>query len=331
MQLSACLIVRDAADTLGPCLDALVGVVDEVVVLDTGSVDGTWELLRGRPGVRSSQAPWTDDFAAARNTVLAAARGEWVLSVDADEVLVAGGGALRRSLSHEPGRTLAVCVRNLGADGGRDYEFSAVRLFRREGAVWNGRVHEQVGHPAHRDEAPGELPRDVARLDHRGYADEGARRRKGERNLRLAVGEFEQLRTRPGATAEQLAGAALDLGRSALGAGDRQRAVDAFEVVRELVASGPSWCQATDYLARVLLGAGEAGLGIVLADQLVLAGVDPRYCRWLRAQGLAQQGRTRDALAELDGLTTIVDTAGRRHDPVALDVLRRLCREAATG
>lgn len=329
--LSVCLVVRDAVTTLGPCLDSVAGVADEVVVLDTGSVDGTWELLQERPGVRSLQAPWTDDFAAARNAVLAQARGEWVLSVDADEVLIGEREALHRSISGTAARTLAVCVRNVGVDGGRDYEFAAVRLFRRDGARWVGRVHEQVGHPDHGTEAAVELLREVLRLDHRGYADEAVRRRKGERNLLLASRELDDLRERPGTPPDRLAVAVLDVGRSALSAGDPQRAVDAFEAVRDLVPSGPVWSQATDYLARVLLGAGEGELGVLLADQLAAAGVDDRYCRWLRAQGLAQSGRPHDALAQLDGLTGIVDTAGRRHDPAALEVLRGLCREAAGG
>ncbi|MEW1959059.1 glycosyltransferase family 2 protein [Kineococcus sp. NPDC059986] len=331
MLLSACLVVRDAATTLGPCLDSVAGVADEVVVLDTGSVDGTWALLRERPGIRSLQAPWTDDFAAARNAVLAEARGEWVFSVDADEVVFADRDALRRSISGTTARTLAVCVRNVGVDGGRDYELAAVRLFRREGARWSGRVHEQVDHPSDRPAVPVELPGDVVRLDHHGYADEGTRRRKGERNLLLAARELEDLRTRPGTPPDRLAAAVLDVGRSALSAGDPQRAVDAFEAVRDLVPSGPVWSQATDYLARVLLGAGEGGLGVLLADQLSAAGVDDQYCRWLRAQGLAQSGRPHDALAQLDDLTRIVDTAGRRHDPAALEVLRGLCREAVEG
>lgn len=123
----------------------------------------------------------------------------------------------------------------------------------------------------------------------------------------------------------------MNLGRSAIGAGDPQQAVDAFESVRETVTGGDVWNEATDHLARVLLGAGESALGIVLAGQLQDAGVDPDYCSWLRAQGLAQSGDAVAALRELEGVTQIVDTAGRRHDPAALETLRGLCRELLTA
>jgi hypothetical protein len=68
--LAAALIVRDEA--LGPaaCLVSLAGVVDEIHVHDTGSVDGTPELA-ARFGAVVGRGGWSDDFAAARNAALA--------------------------------------------------------------------------------------------------------------------------------------------------------------------------------------------------------------------------------------------------------------------
>ena len=64
-RLSAAMIVRDEAVTLEGCLRSLVGLADEVVVVDTGSADGTPELA-ARLGARVFAFPWGGDFAAAQ-------------------------------------------------------------------------------------------------------------------------------------------------------------------------------------------------------------------------------------------------------------------------
>lgn len=104
--LSACLIVRDEAPRIRGCLDALAPLIDEIVVHDTGSTDGATQLLQA--GVVLVQGSWADDFAAARNVALRRARSEWVLSVDADEVVLADRdlrAAPRRGHRRPPGRS----------------------------------------------------------------------------------------------------------------------------------------------------------------------------------------------------------------------------------
>ncbi|MFH1465707.1 MAG: glycosyltransferase family 2 protein, partial [Pseudomonadota bacterium] len=101
-RLSLCLIVRDEEALLPGCLASVRGVVDEIVVVDTGSTDATPRIAHEAGAVVIAH-PWTDDFAAARNASLAAARGEWVLVLDADERLAPGAGAaLLRALDGPP-------------------------------------------------------------------------------------------------------------------------------------------------------------------------------------------------------------------------------------
>ncbi|MEG4810857.1 tetratricopeptide repeat protein [Microcoleus sp. F8-D3] len=87
MNLTLCTIVKNEEATLSRTLDSVKGVVDEIVVVDTGSVDRTREIARGY-GARVYDFEWCDDFAAARNECLKHARGDWILVLDADEVLV---------------------------------------------------------------------------------------------------------------------------------------------------------------------------------------------------------------------------------------------------
>ncbi len=88
--LSLAMIVRDGGRFLAPLLNAARDHVDEIVVGDTGSADDSVAIVE-RAGGRSLQVSWQDDFAAARNAVLAACRGDWVLVLDADERLDPAG------------------------------------------------------------------------------------------------------------------------------------------------------------------------------------------------------------------------------------------------
>src|SRR5947209_3726192 len=90
--LSACLIVQDEQDRLPDAL-ASVAFCDEVIVVDGGSGDGTVQIARAG-GARVIENPWPG-FAAQRNVALDAARGEWILEIDADERV---SPPLRRSI-----------------------------------------------------------------------------------------------------------------------------------------------------------------------------------------------------------------------------------------
>jgi tetratricopeptide (TPR) repeat protein len=87
VQLSLCMIVRDEAQNLPHCLQSVGGVVDEIIVVDTGSTDDTIAIARSCGATVYEQA-WQHDFAAARNYALQFVQGEWVLALDADEVLL---------------------------------------------------------------------------------------------------------------------------------------------------------------------------------------------------------------------------------------------------
>jgi glycosyltransferase involved in cell wall biosynthesis len=84
--ISFCMIVRNGAATLRDCLESVVHLVDELVVVDTGSGDDSVSIARSY-GARVIEIDWPEDFSRARNAYLAAARHPWVLSLDADEVL----------------------------------------------------------------------------------------------------------------------------------------------------------------------------------------------------------------------------------------------------
>ena len=86
MDLSLCMIVKNEEVSLPQVLTSVEDAVDEIVILDTGSTDSTVKIAK-EFAARVEYFEWCDDFAAARNEALKYVQGEWVLVLDADEVL----------------------------------------------------------------------------------------------------------------------------------------------------------------------------------------------------------------------------------------------------
>ncbi|NJC67199.1 glycosyltransferase [Planosporangium flavigriseum] len=319
--LAAALIVRDEAENLPACFASLNGIVDEIHVLDTGSVDGSAELAADL-GATVERWTWTGDFAAARNAAQAGWTAEWVLAIDADERLVVDQNALRALLSRTDADVLQVEIDN--AHDEVAYTHQANRFYRPEITVWSGRVHEQPvgrGRPATVVSAP----RTVVTLNHLGYSDATVRVAKSMRNADMAQAALDVLAAQgEAADPRAIARTLLDLGRSLVGAGRHQAAVDTFETLRGLFPATPEWLEATDFLARTVLAAGFDAACLILSEQLREAGARASYCDWLAAQALAQLGEADRAWRLLEGVSEVIDTAGRRYDPAALRELMKL-------
>jgi hypothetical protein len=321
--LAAALIVRDEAEALPACLESLAGIVDEIHVHDTGSTDGTPDIA-ARFGAVVTGAPWTDDFAAARNAAQQGWTADWVLAIDADNRLVADRRRLRQLLlAAGSSDTLLVDIDN--AHDETPYIHREARLYRPGRVTWQGRVHERLVRPDGADVRVGDAPRDTISLRHLGYADPAVRAAKAHRNVSLAQASVDEL-VALGDQGDpvQAACTLLDLGRSLVSAQRQQDAVDTFETLRELFPGTPQWLQATDFLARLTLAAGMYEVCLVLTDQLRAAGARSMYCDWLAAQALAQLGDAVGADELLGQVTQVVDTAGRRYDIRALEELRGL-------
>lgn len=184
-KLSLCMIVRDEEQTLERCIASVRGAVDEIVVGDTGSRDGTVALAE-RLGARVVSVPWRDDFAWARNQVIAQATGDWILSLDADEELGAGTAPHLRALIARPSSGLR-CYRLLLRHHQRDgevIEYYYTRLFPRHPAIrYQSAIHETVVH-ATKPEALEYVATDEVVVEHWGYAEKAIGPR-WERNLEL--------------------------------------------------------------------------------------------------------------------------------------------------
>lgn len=142
--LSLCMIVRDEAERLPEFLRAAAGCWDQLVAVDTGSVDATPDLLAAA-GAEVHRQPWADDFSRARNESLRHARGRWVLVLDADELPEPGFAAELRALIADPAVGAATIRLANGQRNGIVRHARLLRLFRADPAIrYACRIHEDA-------------------------------------------------------------------------------------------------------------------------------------------------------------------------------------------
>ena len=182
MLLSASIIVRDEERHLGACLESIQPVVDEIVVVDTGSRDETKQIAEAH-GARVFELAWRDDFAAARNFALSRSRGDWILYIDADERLCDHNPTALRTILGAP--NLVGCRVRLQARMGYT-AFPELRLFRNDPRIrFEGVIHENIWPAIARyiEASGGEVADSDLELEHVGY--DGPQDHKHRRNLPL--------------------------------------------------------------------------------------------------------------------------------------------------
>lgn len=165
LPLTVAIIALDAAAQIGPCL-ASAAFADEVLVVDSGSTDGTAELARSH-GARVERREWLG-FGRQKQHAVSIAKNEWVLCLDTDErVTPRLERSIREALANPRYRAWRVARRNrfLGRwlAHGEGYPDWTVRLFHRAHASWsNDEVHEAVLTTAEVGRLEGDLLHDSA-------------------------------------------------------------------------------------------------------------------------------------------------------------------------
>ncbi|MDE6232899.1 MAG: glycosyltransferase family 2 protein [Lachnospiraceae bacterium] len=84
--ISLCMIVKNESDTLGMCLDSISGLMDEIIIVDTGSTDNTKDIAAKYTN-QIYDFKWIDDFSAARNFSFSKATMDYIYTADADEII----------------------------------------------------------------------------------------------------------------------------------------------------------------------------------------------------------------------------------------------------
>ena len=148
VSVSLCMIVKNEEDVLERCLDSISHLVDEIVIVDTGSTDRTKEIA-ARFTDLIFDFPWQDDFAAARNESFSHASMDYCMWLDADDVLLEADQraflALKDTL--DPAVSVVMAPYHTGFDESGRVTFSYYRerlIKNHTGLGWVGAVHEVV-------------------------------------------------------------------------------------------------------------------------------------------------------------------------------------------
>ncbi len=191
--VSLCMIVKNEQENLAGCLNSVRGLVDEIIVVDTGSTDATVEIAKSFRA-RVYQVPWKGDFAEARNQSISRATGDWIVYLDADERLDPRGisDCIRRAASQPGINACSVTIKSYKFGTGACDTTLNIRLFQRlPGIAFENEVHERIEPSLHRAGAQIAVAPFV--IDHFGYnvpPDEF--KAKLERNLELSKKHLER-------------------------------------------------------------------------------------------------------------------------------------------
>jgi glycosyltransferase involved in cell wall biosynthesis len=294
--VSAALIVRNEEQHIDGCLQSIAGLVDEIVVADTGSCDRTREIAIAR-GARIVDYEWHDDFAAARNHAIDQATGDWILYIDADErVRVYDRLVLETELA-DP--NLCACTVRFHPRSG----FTAYpehRLFRRDPRIrFQSTIHETIMPDLNRIVAAGggRIGSSGLTIDHLGY--DGDQSHKAERNLRLLK---KQLQFDPDRVYLwwHLGSVYRDIGRL----GEAEEAwSEGIRAARHSAVRGPDAALCFIEVAKLrLLKGGEAQALISEAKELQPANL---LLRWLEARALLGAGKYAEARLIFEALATV--------------------------
>lgn len=148
--ISLCMIVKNEERILARCLDSLKGLMDEMIIVDTGSTDRTKEIAAAYTD-QIYDFVWTGDFSEARNFAFSRAKMEYIYSADADEVLDGENreafSRMKQILLPEIEIVQMYYVNQLS--NGTIYNYDKElrpKLFRRNRTFrWQGAIHEQIG------------------------------------------------------------------------------------------------------------------------------------------------------------------------------------------
>lgn len=308
--LSLCMIVRNEQAGLGACLNTAKSMVDEIIVIDTGSGDRTRDVARIF-GAHTYEFQWCDDFSAARNLSLEKARGDWVLILDADEVVAfedqhkiknlitqhqshpAAFSIVTRNYTH-----LANTVgwqANAGEYPGYEagvgwFPSQKIRLFpRREGLQFRYPVHEMVD-PSVREAGLPIASCDVC-IHHYGHLNEARNLQKAKTYFQLGYAKLDQLGEDAAAIREL-----------AVQAGQLEYWSESLSLWQKLLHIHPNFSEAYVNMAGACWNLGRYGQALAYARKAAEQAPELKEAHFNIAVSLLLMGRAADAAGILKEL-----------------------------
>jgi len=296
--LSLCMIVKNEEKVLQRCLDSVYGVVDEIVIVDTGSTDLTKEIaLKYTNKVYDFE--WTNSFADARNFAQQQATGEWILVLDADEYVDQKN--LKEMIdilkqTDDSVEAYDVVIYNfMGVYGERVLQHRHTRIYRNSPHLrYDRAIHEQLRRV---DGEYVQASQGILTVYHTGYMHYAvAEKKKHDRNAPLLEHEMK--------TGESVAFDYFNLGNEYLSKGEVEKAlqsfIQAYQEKKDIRLSWVSYCLVQIILCLKYLQRFEDALQVIAdAENLYNETADFPF---LRGEIYYLQHRYDDAIQQLEYL-----------------------------
>lgn len=181
MKVSLAMIVKNEEKTIIRCLSSIKKIVDEIIIVDTGSTDNTINILKTYSNVKLFHYAWCDDFSLARNFALDQCTGDYILSLDADEYVTYGKKKDLEMVMKKKNIGQISIESQFRKDNQIFKSTSYVSRFFPKGIRYEGAIHEQL---------ISDNPREKMnfKVNHDGYLDND----KGVRNIPLLKRELKR-------------------------------------------------------------------------------------------------------------------------------------------
>lgn len=341
--ITLAMIVKDEVEHVAAAVRSALPVVDDVVVYDTGSTDGTQAAARAA-GARVVQGYWDNDFAAARNRAMEHVATPWTVFLDGDEELLLDEPAeLRRFLANTDCDLLFLASKSVGDRGGYQLECYLGRIVRTAAATWTSPLHEQLVSPVTgRQEDLLYTFYERASMRHLGYqSDIYAAKDKTERNREVARKGLEQARA--AGSPRELMTALVNAGRSVRkDETDMRQALAWLEeawLLQEAATRGIA-ALAAHTAARHALELHDTELGELWIGRYEEISGNDAESKLLKADAAARRGALQEALDLLEALPeefrNVFGRAGKRSSQLPHVLTLRLmlgagAEQAASG
>jgi glycosyltransferase involved in cell wall biosynthesis len=293
--ISAVLIVKDEEKVLERCLRSLEGV-DQIVVLDTGSKDRTFKIAREFTTTVAKAKIVPFHFAEARNRADGYAREDWILTIDADEILMPGSlEAIRAELAESSADGARVTFGFSGENGENPSSLPKLKIYRRGLWEWKYRIHEQL--------IPKKYPTKIleipqGRIEHKPPSEKAARRAQNLELLKVSVNESpEHLRN------------TRQLGMEYFISGAYAEAITWFEKYLETPSQDAlDLSETLVHLARAYDKIGNNNAASEAFERAIVAAPERREPRFYKAVALMKIGRCDEAIMVLESCLAIPES-----------------------
>lgn len=188
------MIVKDENENIKNCLDKALELVDEAIVVDTGSTDGTLETLNNYNNnkIKIIKHKWNNDFSDARNKSIEFAKGDYILILDADERIFCDREKLEEFLKSNNALAYKIPIYNIFENKEIQITAEMIRLYKNQNPIYEGAIHEQITFNGEKNLGV-VIDADICKIYHYGYSKiVFSEKDKQKRNMDIILSEIKK-------------------------------------------------------------------------------------------------------------------------------------------